>query len=137
MPLVTEIDSPNRVVIHTGTDVIGLEDIRDAMLSRSEARGFEPGMNVLWDFQDATFEAINPNTVQGFASAVARDRDRMSHRVERVAVVAPEGLSGETIHTILEQTYVIWTEAPSDAFRVFREKADALHWLDGGGPAPS
>ena len=127
MPVISEIDEENEIIIRKVIGALTIADVRHALESTPQLHGFKPGMGTVWDYGDGTisnFSTEELNQLVGFIKQWTRTRG-VNYRV---AAYAPHpvdyGLS-RVYQALLEFQHVAFE------FSVFSEMEAAKKWVAG------
>jgi hypothetical protein len=127
MPVKSEIDKDNNVIIRKVVGELTLQDIKDALVSTPQLAGFEPDMGVVWDYSEGTNANFGPNEIKKLAQSVEQWSQGRGSAKYRSASFAPRD-----IEFGLSRMYQAFIEirGVSFEFSVFRELDQAIRWVN-------
>ena len=70
MPVKSDVNRVNNVIIRTVIGKLTMEDIKDALASTPQLAGFKPEIGVVWDFNEGTNVNFDSNELERLAQFV-------------------------------------------------------------------
>jgi hypothetical protein len=127
MPVKSEIDAKNNVIIRKVIGELTLQDVKDALASTPQLDGYTPSMGAVWDYSEGTIEKFYSNELTKLAQFIKQWSQGRGGIDYRVAAFAPRdidfGLS--RIYQTLIEIHGIPFE-----FSVFRDLDQAIRWVN-------
>ena len=121
MPASFTIDVARRTVFSRGWGVLVDDDLRQTQQGVREAPGFEPDFSQLYDFSAVTDIQVTQDALWGMVG-----NSPFGMRARRAVVVDSEVAFG------VGRMYQQMSGREYATFRIFRDRASALRWLEGG-----
>ena len=125
MPASFTIDPERRLVLSRGWGVLVDDDLRGTQRGLRAAPEFAPDFRQLWDFTAVTQVRVTGEGLRGLALQSPFRRD-----ARRAIVVASDVAFG------MVRMYELVSDRDSRYFRIFRDVATAMQWLEREGDDP-
>jgi hypothetical protein len=132
MPVKSEIDVKNNVIIRKVIGELTIEDIKAELAATPQLAGFKPDMGAVWDLSEGTNANFDTNELEKLAQFVELWSHGRVLTKYRSAVFAPRDIDYGVarIYQAYIEIHLVRFE-----FSVFRELNQAIRWVNKTGPA--